>query len=162
MEDTFLRTLGACYKGGIDLDFVVLPDIVTGGLRSLDFSLGWAGSRLLTAPSLALVMQDGMSPIDIRRACLPTSYPNIRHLFVGGSVAWKWCTAGLWVDLARELNMSCHIGQCGTLSHLQAAQRLGANSVDSTSPARNNSWGVIAEFRNGSQLDLLGAITPEQ
>lgn len=37
-EAAFLRAYGALARGA---DFVVLPDIVAGGLRSLEFSLNW-------------------------------------------------------------------------------------------------------------------------
>ena len=60
---------------------------------------------------------------------------------------WKWKTAAQWVKLAHEKGMKCHIGRCGTLDKLIYADEIGADSVDSTSFVRNESWVIIDEYR---------------
>src|SRR5262245_14379974 len=42
-----------------DPSFLVVPDVVAGGLRSLDFSLSWVPKLIGLAP-LYLVVQDGL------------------------------------------------------------------------------------------------------
>ena len=151
MESVFLATLDKAYEVGLRLDFIVCPDIVGGGKRSLDFSLTWATGRLATAPMLALAVQDGMEPDSLIEFRVQDSFS---HIFIGGSIEWKWKTVDAWVDFAHERGMKAHIGQAGRLQHLIAADRSGADSVDSTSLVRNQSWHIIEEFRSGGQCDL--------
>jgi hypothetical protein len=148
MEKVFLDTLDTSYRVGIKLDFIVTPDIVCGGKKSLDFSLKWADGRLSTCPSLALVVQDGMVVKDLDH----TIMNRFSHLFVGGSVAWKWETAHEWILHAASYGMKCHIGQCGQLKYLNKAKNLSADSVDSTSFVVNDSWHILEEFNSDDTL----------
>lgn len=148
MESHFLRCLNKCYEIGIDLDFIVCPDIVTGGLDSLDFSMEYSTTKLKTARNLALAVQDGMEDWQVAQH----RFDNFTHIFVGGTVDWKWNTAETWVGFAHERGLKCHIGRCGTIDRLMYAESIGADSVDSTSFARNDSWHIIDELRNGKTL----------
>lgn len=141
MEQFFLEALESCYTNGLSLDFVVCPDIICGGVKSLDFSLAWA-ERLATAPRLALVLQDGMQEGMLD----PHILSKFTHLFIGGSVEWKWENADRWVRFAHAHNKLCHIGQVGRADRLRFAQHIQADSVDSTSIARNDSWDVLDEY----------------
>lgn len=143
MEKVFLNTMDECYRLGIKLDFIVCPDIVGGGEKSLDFSCEWAMGRLKTAPNLAIVVQDGMIAPMIDEHVLSL----FTHLFVGGSPDWKWRTIPGWASLCHSYKIPCHVGQCGTLQKLQLCKKLGVTSVDSTNFARNESWSVISQFR---------------
>ena len=151
MESVFLRTIEKAYEVGLDLDFIVCPDIVGGGKRSLDFSLAWADGKLMSTPRLALVVQDGIKPNDLIEYRIQDRFS---HVFVGGSVEWKWATAAEWVAFAHERDIKAHIGQAGQLQHLVAADRMGADSVDSTSIVRNQKWDMVQEFRGGKQYNL--------
>ena len=153
-EWAFMDQLKACYCNGIDLDFIVCPDIVAGGKRSLDFSLSWASGKLLTAPSLALAVQDGMTIRDLEVNSVPSLYPNIKYIFIGGTEDWKWETAEDWVKFAHDKEMKLHIGRCGKLDKLKYAKEIGADSVDSTSFSRNDSWHIVEEFLNPQQQNL--------
>lgn len=150
MQDIFLSTLAKCYKLNIKLDFIVCPDIVQGGLKSLEFSLSWAKNQLLGTPNLALVVQDGMEPKDINRYTL--EYFN--YIFVGGSVEWKWGTVGDWSVFAKDNNKKIHIGQCGQLKHLKRARELNVDSVDSASFVINDSFGIVDEFNLDGRYSL--------
>jgi hypothetical protein len=152
MEEVFLNTLKKAYVTGVSLNFIVAPDIVAGGRDSLDFSMEWATGKLKTAPCLALAVQDGMTPKDLMHHNVPQYFT---HLFVGGTVKWKWETAESWVKAAHGFDMECHIGRCGKIENLRRAQSIGADSVDSASFARNNSWHIISEFMSiPNQLEL--------
>lgn len=154
MADTFRAQMKACHSNGISLDWIVIPDIVAGGKRSLEFSMEWVRGELRSAPRLALAVQDGMTVRDLKDAGVMARYPNISHVFVGGTEDWKWRTVAEWVGYAHESGRKCHVGRCGTLEHLQAAQRCGVDSVDSTSWARNDSWHIIEGFLNPRQIDM--------
>ncbi|WP_185641291.1 hypothetical protein [Burkholderia stagnalis] len=80
-EDAFMRALD---KAGADADWIVLPDIVAGGLRSQDYSLTWL-ERLRGLPrQLLIAVQDGMEIDDVRVLLSPAV-----GIFVGGSTQWK-------------------------------------------------------------------------
>jgi len=148
--DVFLEMMSHCYRLGIKLDFITCPDIVCGGMRSLGFSMKWAENELVSAPRLALVVQDGMTPNRMSSDHLE----RFTHLFIGGSVEWKWKTAKDWVKFAHDYDKICHIGQCGQLKYLELAQDYGADSVDSSSIVRNGSWDIISRFTGKGQKGL--------
>lgn len=148
MKSIFMSTFEKCYKKGLSLDFVVTPDIVCGGMKSLDYSMEWVNGELKGCPRLALVVQDGMIPKTVDHTYLA----NFTHLFVGGSVAWKWETAADWKLHAASHGLKFHIGQCGQLQYLNKARNLSADSVDSSSIVRNSKWDTIDEFRKGESL----------
>jgi hypothetical protein len=112
-------------------DFIVVPDIVAGGLDSLAFSLTWRPHLAGIAP-LYLAVQDGMTEADV--------LPHVElfaGLFVGGSVPWKVRTGRHWVDLAHRLGKPCHIGRAGNENKAAWAIKIGADSIDSTLPLRS-------------------------
>lgn len=151
MEKFFWRTLEDCYTCGLTLDFIVIPDIVAGGLQSLDFSREYREKHLKSCANLALPVQDGITTKDLDTYDLT----GITHLFIGGTEQWKWKTAREWKALAKKHNLKLHIGRCGTKDGIKTAKMIGADSVDSTSLARHESFGIIdAAFRK--QMILLG------
>ena len=127
--------------------FIVCPDIVAGGLESLEFSLSWRDR--IDYDSIAFVVQDGMEFKHIKPII-----EEYQYLFVGGSVKWKWATAEGWVKFSHDNGKPCHIGQCGKLWMLRAAKRFKADSVDSTSWVVNKSWHIIREFLDPKQGEL--------
>ena len=148
-EYLFVKRLSECRQKRIPLDFIVCPDIVAGGTKSLAFSRYWQ-TRLSVYDNLYLAVQDGMPyTIDLE------GYAGI---FVGGSVRWKWQTAPTWVYVADHAGVRCHIGQVGTADRLKYADDIGADSVDSTSFERNSSWHHIEEYLNPTQDRLKGVI----
>lgn len=140
-SDLFRDNIKHCHKLGIPLDFITCPDIVCGGDRSLMYSVDWALGELITAPKLALVIQDGMT----RKKVLP-HIGRFTHLFIGGSVDWKWKNAQEWVQFAHDNGLLCHIGQVGQLKYMLDAYEFGADSIDSTSMVRNKSWDTVVKF----------------
>jgi len=147
--DRFLRTLDKCWDTGISADFVVCPDIVGKGMDSFDFSMSWV-DRLRPA-HLALAVQDGMGMSIFDH----NIHKKFTHIFVGGTTEWKWARAKEWVVFAHGHGMKCHIGRCGTLDNLRYADRIGADSVDSTSWARNQSWHIVEEYLHPLQVNCL-------
>ena len=138
-ERTFLRVLDRMHEARDDAgppdipapDFLVVPDIVAGGLNSLGFSLKW-GERLRRrgwCGPLYLAVQDGMERADV------VPYVHLfQGLFVGGTLRWKLKTAEEWIALARLRGLPCHIGRVGTAPRVRWARRIGASSIDSALP----------------------------
>ena len=138
-EYLFLKTLSECMNKNLNLNFIVCPDIVAGGIKSLEFSEMW---RLrLSGHKLYLAVQDGMDVLDV--SGLEKHYSGI---FVGGSMEWKKRTGYEWVKFAHDNNIPCHIGRCGTMQNLQWAKAIGADSVDSTSFTRNDTFEIVEDY----------------
>jgi hypothetical protein len=118
-------------KIGHGADFVVAPDIVAGGLASLDLSRRWL-PWLLDRTRIALIaVQDGMRPGDVihrlGKRC---------GLFVGGSTEWKEETMAMWAAVARENNAICHVGRVNTKRRIVLCAAAGVTSFDGSSVSR--------------------------
>jgi hypothetical protein len=130
-EAAFLKTLDRVDSLSRKPEFVVCPDIVAGGLKSLEFSMKWLKER--PRDDYYLAVQDGMNIYDVEPII------NLfKGLFVGGSMDWKLATGGDWVKLAHKHGLKCHIGRVGTFRRLLWAKRIGADSVDSSTFAQGN------------------------
>lgn len=118
-------------------DFIITPDRVAKGNKSLRFSVAWAKWIRKKHPEVRqyLAVQDGMEPEDL----LPYLW-MFDGIFVGGSLDWKYQTAQMWVNFAHYHGKPCHIGRIGTWDKIVWAMRIGADSIDSSSWAQNGSW----------------------
>jgi hypothetical protein len=127
---------------GIAPTFVVLPDIVAGGLQSLARSMEHAG-RLPDDWGRYLPVQDGMSEYDL----IPSTIDRIDGIFVGGSVVWKWRTAKDWCEFAHRVGLDCHIGRVNSERQILAARHAGADSVDGSTASRHHSVNRLLRYR---------------
>ena len=126
--DAFQRALELL---GENADWVVLPDIVMDGLRSLEFLLRWL-HQLRGWPGLFLLaVQDGMT-LDIVRPLLSANV----GIFVGGSTEWKEATMCEWGGLAHDLGCYLHVGRVNTQRRIRLCAAAGADSFDGTSASR--------------------------
>ena len=117
-----------CHKLGDGAQFVVVPDIVGGGLDSLQLSLSWLPRLDHVAQRRLIAVQDGMVPNDVRQ------YLNKRvGIFVGGSTEWKLETLRSWGCLARETGAYLHVGRVNSQRRIALCQDAGADSFDGTS-----------------------------
>lgn len=131
----FIHTLDRIYHEPIQPDFIIIPDIVAGGLKSLELSKKYL--YLTDDYPCYLPVQDGMQPNDI------DGFGNISGLFVGGSTNWKWNTAAMWARYAHDNNIMCHIGRVGTQRNFQRAVSAKADSSDGSALIRNGKHHLI-------------------
>jgi hypothetical protein len=122
-------------KHGAAADFVVAPDIVSGGMRSLEFSLPWL-PRLSHCKRVLLPVQngsDGIPDMDV------TSVVNVLHdapnlgIFLGGSTAYKLATMYQWGEVAMRMGRYYHVGRVNSTRRIRLAAEAGADSFDGTS-----------------------------
>lgn len=137
--DSFVAKLRRCVSYGIKLDFTVAPDIVGGGVKSLELSKQWFDFLHEVTP-IALAVQDGM---EVRHLRYVTDYDI---LFIGGTAKWKWENVERFCDYAHSIGKPCHVGRVGTLKNLLMCHSLGVDSVDSSSWIRNKSWHIIDSY----------------
>lgn len=146
-ETRYLRALDALHLVcNTRPDFIVVPDLVAQGTKSLDFSLSWlprirkAGAK---AP-LYLVLQNGMDEQLLDDfGCLH----EFAGLFVGGTLDWKLKTAPGWVGFAHARGLKLHVGRMGTTNRVRAAIRWGVDSIDSCLPLWSE--GNLERFKRG-------------
>jgi hypothetical protein len=109
----------------------VTPDIVAGGLHSLDFSLRWLPNLPKSWPWY-LAVQDDMAVEDIRSVV-----GRFHGIFLGGSNKFK-ATAYRWRTLAHSLGLKFHYGRAGTPKKMRSAYKVKADSLDSAFPLWSN------------------------
>ena len=125
-EYPFLRLIE---RSGENADFVVIPDIVAGGVKSLEFSQSWI-PRLTGLKSLLFPVQDGMNKALVANALREDERIGI---FLGGSTIWKLETMYQWGELAYEMGRHYHVGRVNTARRIRLAEESGADSFDGTS-----------------------------
>lgn len=118
----------ALVKVGPDADWVVVPDIVCGGLESLTVSLQWLPECLRHCSKALIAVQDGFTVDQIE----PLVTPRV-GLFVGGSTEWKESTMHLWGALAKKHRAWCHVGRVNSARRIRLCGLAGVDSFDGTS-----------------------------
>jgi hypothetical protein len=133
--------------------WIVLPDIVAGGLASLALSVRWLNRCLSVCPLVLIAVQDGMVETDLA----PLVGPSV-GVFLGGSTEWKLATMAAWGRFCAAHAVHYHVARVNTGRRMAMAVAAGADSVDGTSATR---YAVtIRKLDNTSrQLDLW---TPER
>jgi hypothetical protein len=119
---------------GAGADFLVVPDIVAGGLRSWAMTRHWLRELRrdwrLTHAKLLIAVQDGMTPDLVR----PFICERV-GLFIGGSTEWKLSTLATWAAMARCRGAWCHVGRVNTAKRIRACEEQGVTSWDGASAA---------------------------
>lgn len=141
-EEAFERALER-YGGGAD--WVVLPDIVGGGMASLELSLRWSNRCQSMCDLVLIAVQDGMQPADMER------HVSTRvGIFLGGSTPWKLAEAEKWGRWCAERpcrhplatpdqpRTGCwfHFARVNTGRRFRLAHAAGADSVDGSSATK--------------------------
>ena len=120
---------------GENADFIVIPDVVAGGRRSLDFSVEWLPTLTgKTKTPLLLPVQDGMTPKDVEPVI--RGWPAIGGIFVGGSTEWKVSTIPAWGQFGYNHGFYVHVGRVNTKSRLALCQASAISSIDGSGPSR--------------------------
>jgi len=115
---------------GRDADWIVVPDIVMGGLESLEMSKSWL-PRLPRDQLLLVPVQDDMTEDHVG----PLLSAKV-GIFVGGSTEFKESTMSYWAALARKHGTYCHAGRVNTARRIRICAAAGVNSFDGTSATR--------------------------
>ncbi len=114
---------------GIGADWIVLPDIVAGGLESLDFSMEWLEMMSPSPTPLLLAVQDGMGLKDIEHL-------DIDGIFIGGTTSWKLKTMQAWSAWCLNRGLWCHVGRVNTRRRIRQCAMSKVTSFDGTSASR--------------------------
>jgi hypothetical protein len=148
---TFLKRLWRDYLVGVPY-LAACPDMPACGMESLEFSLWWL-ARLPKAWPWYLVVQDGMNVDGVA-----DELELFKGIFLGGTNEFKK-TAHVWCDLAHRMNKKFHYGRCGTIDKVYHAKRIGADSIDSSTPVQNpHKMDAFIDAVNGTTEQLAMSI----
>ena len=152
-DEAFLK---AFRRLAFNADFIVLPDKVAAGKKSLNYSLLWR-DFLPEGYRYYLAIQDGMTHEMVLDQIKNRNL--IDGIFIGGTMEWKQKTAESWISVAHNIGAKCHIGRVGTAKGLQWAERIGADSVDSSNFAQHEkNWIELIAYLKGNQRRLSGVV----
>lgn len=132
-----LEKIESCWQGP---DFIVCPDIVAAGMKSLHFSLSWL-DKLPAGYPVYLAVQDGMNPHDLKD-CIEL----FEGIFVGGTLEWKFTTMKMWVEFAHYHGIPCHVGRVGRFRWLVQARESEVDSVDSSTFSQKDNTGPFGQW----------------
>ena len=130
-DDAYDRFLDWLSVQPVTADWLVLPDIVAGGLPSLALSCRYLNRCLSVAPMVLIAVQDGMSIGDL----VPLIGPQV-GIFLGGSTEWKLATMRLWGEFCAERGIYYHVARVNSIKRMALAASCGADSVDGSSASR--------------------------
>lgn len=131
-EVAFERAVGQLGPGA---DWIVVPDIVMGGLASLKFSRLWLDRlrqrQCLADATFLIAVQNGMRPIDVSGLLGPRV-----GIFVGGDTRWKLATMAQWARLAHARGALCHVGRVNSARRIRLCAAAGVDSFDGSGVSR--------------------------
>lgn len=131
-EDAFLK---AYEMFAVTADFIVLPDIVAGGMPSLDFSMAWRDRLGMPLGPQLIAMQDGMEPQRVADDLGNYLGPCL-GIFVGGTTEWKEQRMMEWGAIARQSGAYLHVGRVNSVRRIYLCEAAGADSFDGSSVSR--------------------------
>jgi hypothetical protein len=112
-------------------DWLVLPDIVAGGLASLALSQRYLNRCGAIGPLVLIAVQDGMTTADLD----PLVGPSV-GIFLGGSTAWKLARMIEWGRFCAERCIHYHVARVNSFKRMALAIAAGADSIDGSSGSR--------------------------
>lgn len=130
-----------------DCDWIVAPDIVTGGLSSLARTEAWLPKLERYGKPVLIAVQDGITPSDVRGLVGPET-----GVFLGGSTEWKLATMRQWGEFCKE-EAACyfHVGRVNSRRRISSCQSARADSFDGTSATR---YAVTLAALDGARRQL--------
>ena len=132
-EQRWRELLMWCQCAPIKPRWAIVPDVPGNAQATLERWPIFAPEVQAASIPLALAVQDGMTPTDVRSLAIQ---PEV--IFVGGStggeVDWKWSTAEMW---CREFPR-VHVGRVNSPEKLYWLESIGCESCDGTGWNRGN------------------------
>jgi hypothetical protein len=130
-EDEYERFLAWAASQAIVPDWLVLPDIVAGGIASLALSRRYLNRCLALAPMVLIAVQDGIAINDL----VPFVGSKV-GIFLGGTTEWKLAMMMEWGEFCAEYRVHYHVARVNTVRRMYQAIAAGADSIDGSSASR--------------------------
>jgi hypothetical protein len=168
-ELAYLEKLDELIKKKLYPQFIVVPDIIGGGLESLTYSINFMKKLEHIPFPKYLVVQDGMTTKDVEPFLDRSSNKQgveFDAIFVGGKptfkgfgkkqskeVEWKLKTMEAWTKLAHKHGKKCHVGRVSSIRRLNFARSIGADSCDTSMP--NFSMQQFNRYKKASKQTII-------
>ncbi len=130
-EDSYERFLDWLAAQPVIPDWLVLPDIVAGGLDSLALSIRYINRCRSITPLVLIAVQDGMEADDLAPLVGPEA-----GIFLGGSTGWKIRKMAEWGKFCSERGVYYHVARVNSIKRMSQAIGAGADSIDGSSASR--------------------------
>lgn len=130
-EDAYERFLDWLAAQPVVADWLVLPDIVAGGMDLLALSMRYLNRCRSVAPMVLIAVQNGMEPEDLA----PLVGPQV-GIFLGGSTDWKLERMIEWGEFCAARDVHYHVARVNTIKRMALAIAAGADSIDGFSGSR--------------------------
>lgn len=130
-DDEFERFLMWVEDQPVPPAWLVLPDIVAGGLASLALSVRYINRCLSVAPMVLIAVQDGMTVDDL----VPLVGPKV-GVFMGGSTEWKVSQMRHWGEFSEAHGAHYHVARVNSIKRMSLAVYAKAASIDGSSASR--------------------------
>lgn len=130
-EDAYERFLDWLAAQPVTADWLVLPDIVAGGMESLALSMRYINRCRSVAPLVLIAVQNGMEIADLA----PLVGPSV-GIFLGGSTEWKLERMIEWGEFCARRGIHYHVARVNTIKRMALAIAAGADSIDGSSGSR--------------------------
>jgi len=129
-------------------DFIVCPDIVAGGYKSLDLSLSYLDHLKIYGTKILIPVQDGIQPCSELYSVLSSEI----GLFIGGTTNWKLHNLPTWSWVSEKTNCYLHVARVNSCKRMALCASFKVNSFDGTSLSR---YSVDAIRMNNCRLRLI-------
>jgi hypothetical protein len=129
--DAYERFLDWLAAQPIVADWLVLPDIVAGGIPSLELSCRYLNRCLSVVPLVLIAVQDGMTTQNLA----PLVGPRV-GIFLGGSTAWKLTRMAEWGEFCAARDIHYHVARVNSTKRMSQAIAASADSIDGSSASR--------------------------
>ncbi len=123
----------------------IVPDVPGNADATMAQWLAFAPAVVRAGFPLAVAVQDGMMPQDVRRL-----QPAPVVICVGGTTEWKWQTVEMWCSEFPRV----HVLRCNSPKRLWELERMGCESTDGTGwnrGDREQTSGLEAWARTGGK-----------
>ncbi len=130
-EDSYDRFLDWLAGQAVIADWLVLPDIVAGGLDSLELSIRYLNRCMSVAPKVLIAVQDRMETDHVAGLVGPAV-----GIFLGGSTGWKIARMAEWGKFCADRSVHYHVARVNSIARMNLAASCGATSVDGSSASR--------------------------
>ena len=127
-EPAFVDMLGKHAAGS---DWIVSPDIVCGGMDSLECSLSWLPRLEIYGRRILIPVQDDMTDEHI----MPLVGDGV-GIFVGGSTEFKERSLPMWGRVSHETGCILHVGRVNSCRRIALCGAAGATSFDGSGASK--------------------------
>lgn len=145
-EEDFWKLINKAKQISYPPLWLAVPDVVANAEETIKEWKHWHPILSDLNWPLALVVQDGMEPNEVKNLL-----PKPDYIFVGGSTLWKWQNLTKWTETFPN---KVHVGRVNSYGLLWKAHRAGVISSDRTGWFHHIQKKQLIKYLDRSSRDL--------